>query len=261
MRTIKTGKELAEAALDAAKNHKTLYVMGCWGAPMTETNKTRWLREQPYNRRSDRAKKIQAADENTFGFDCVCLIKGLLWGWDGDPAENYGGAGYAVNGVPDLNDSAMIDACSQISGDFSDLLVGEAVWLPGHIGLYVGNGLAVEATPNWADGVQLTACNRDKEGYPRRNWLKHGRLPYVTYEGAPAPAGLEFPLLKVGSSGPCVKAVQLLLIGYGYSCGVYGADSQFGDQTRQAVLQFQKARALEVDGIVGPQTMKTLLGV
>ena len=121
-------------------------------------------------------------------------MRRLLWGWDADPEKSYGGAGYAVNGVPDLNDAAMIESCAQISTDFSDLLVGEAVWLPGHIGLYVGNGLAVEATPNWADGVQLTACNRDKAGYPRRNWVKHGRLPYVTYEGTPAPKGLEFPL-------------------------------------------------------------------
>lgn len=259
---IKTGKELAVAALDAANSHKTLYVMGCWGAPMTEENKARWLREQPYNRRATRSEKISSASADTFGFDCVNLIKGLLWDWNGDAEKSYGGAGYAINGVPDINEAAMIAACSQTSTDFSDILVGEVLWLPGHIGIYVGDGLAVEATPNWDDGVQITACNRDKTGYHRRNWTKHGRLPYVTYEGTLAQdEGLRFPLLQAGCSGPCVMALQLLLIGYGFSCGGCGADGQFGEQTRQAVLKFQTARNLEVDGIAGPETMKSLLGV
>ena len=29
--------------------------------------------------------------------------------------------------------------------------------------------------------MQITACNCDKPGYNRRNWSKHGKLPYVKY--------------------------------------------------------------------------------
>ncbi len=178
---ITTGKQLAEAALNVAKNYKTLYVMGCFGAPMTAANKKRYTKNNPYNTAADRVRMINAASADTFGFDCVCLIKGLLWGWSGDGSKSYGGAGYAVNGVPDIGADTMITKCSGVTTDFSKIEVGEAVWCKGHIGIYIGGGLAVECTPKWKNCVQVTACNCDKSGYNRRNWTKHGKLPYVTY--------------------------------------------------------------------------------
>ena len=51
---ITTGKELAAAVLDVANNYKTLYVMGCFGAPMTAANKTRYCKNNPYNTAADR---------------------------------------------------------------------------------------------------------------------------------------------------------------------------------------------------------------
>lgn len=254
---IKTAKDLASACLDAANNHTTLYVLGCWGAPMNDANKARWQQEQSYNRRPARAAKIAAASDDTFGFDCVCLIKGLLWGWSADKAMEYGGAGYQVNGVPDIDSGSMIAACRELSTDFSKIAVGEAVWMPGHIGIYVGDGLAVEATPIWADGVQVTACNCDKEGFHRRNWIKHGKLPYVRYEEDTAPS---CPLLKTGHKSEAVRALQWLLIGRGFSCGPDGADGEFGPNTKKAVLACQRHYGLETDGIAGPMTMGWLLG-
>jgi|GEM_PF-2925887 len=53
--------------------------------------------------------------------------------------------------------------------------------MSGHIGVYIGGGLAVECTPAWDDKVQITACNKTVYGYHRRNWTKHGKLPYITY--------------------------------------------------------------------------------
>lgn len=47
---IKTGKELAAAAEAVARNRKTLYVMGCFGAPLTAKNKTRYTQNHGYNR-------------------------------------------------------------------------------------------------------------------------------------------------------------------------------------------------------------------
>lgn len=67
--------------------------------------------------------------------------------------------------------------------------------------------------------------------------------------------------LKKGNKGASVKALQILLIGNGYSCGTYGADSSFGAATDNAVRNYQKANGLSVDGIVGPATWRKLLGV
>lgn len=180
---ISTGAQLAEKAIAVAKNYKTLYVMGCFGAPMTAANKTRYINHHSYNAQSSRKAMINAASADTFGFDCVCLIKGLLWGWNGDASKTYGGAGYAVNGVPDIGADSMIKVCKDVSTDFSKIEVGEAVWMEGHIGIYVGGGLAVECSPKWANKVQITACNNTRSGYNTRNWTKHGRLPYVSYTG------------------------------------------------------------------------------
>ena len=65
--------------------------------------------------------------------------------------------------------------------------------------------------------------------------------------------------LKNGSKGNSVKALQLLLIGNGCSCGSCGADGDFGSATLAAVKKFQKAKGLSVDGIVGAKTWTALL--
>lgn len=271
---IKTGRELAAACVDAARNHKTLYVMGCFGAPMTEANKQRYVAHHAYNRRSTSMKAIIAASDDTFGFDCVCLIKGLLWGWNGDMKHIYGGAKYASCSVPDLGADQMFNQCRDVSTDFTEIAVGEAVWLQGHIGVYIGDGLAVECTPAWDNCVQITAVHNigKKSGYNGRKWTKHGKLPYVTYEEtdepivpdcdtAPKPRLEGLPLLRKGSSGETVRALQILLIGNGISCGEYGADGEFGSDTENAVMAFQEDMDLEADGIVGPETWAALMGM
>lgn len=185
-----TNKELVNKLINIAKNYKTLYVMGCFGAPMTAENKTRYCDNHSYNKSADRQKMIKAATADTFGFDCVNLIKAVLWGWNGDKSKTYGGAKYATNGVPDVSADGMIAKCLNVSTNFSNIEVGEAVWCSGHIGVYIGDGLAVECTPSWKNCVQITACNCTKSGYNRRNWVKHGKLPYITYE-KPEPKKLE----------------------------------------------------------------------
>lgn len=72
---------------------------------------------------------------------------------------------------------------------------------------------------------------------------------------------MEMRNLKKGCKGEDVKALQILLIGRGYSCGKYGADGDFGSGTEKAVKAYQKDKKLEVDGIAGKQTMSSLLGV
>jgi murein L,D-transpeptidase YcbB/YkuD len=67
--------------------------------------------------------------------------------------------------------------------------------------------------------------------------------------------------LDKGAKGNSVKALQILLIGYGRSCGKSGADGDFGADTLKAVKAYQKAAGLDDDGIVGPATWSKLLGI
>lgn len=231
-----TNIELANKLKNIAKNYKTLYVMGCFGAPMTATNKKRYTQNHSYNKQAARTAMINAASADTFGFDCVCLIKGVLWGWSGDKNAIYGGATYASNGVPDIGADSMITVCKNVSTDFSRIEVGEAVWMEGHIGVYVGDGLAVECTPRWDNKVQITACNRNISGYNRRNWTKHGKLPYVTYTQQTTPPadktvkGIDVSKWQGDIDWNKVKAdgVKFAMIRLGYgsadgnSCGLDG---------------------------------------
>jgi hypothetical protein len=170
--------------IDIATNYKTLYVMGSFGSPMTEERKNYMFNHHPYNRLKGPMECIKKASSDTFGFDCVCLIKGVLWGWNGNKNASHGGAVYASNGVPDVNADGMIGLCDNLSSNFTNIIPGEAVWMPGHIGVYIGDGLCVECTPDWKNCVQITSCNCTKSGYNRRNWKKHGKLPFITYEKA-----------------------------------------------------------------------------
>ena len=273
---IKTGKELATACVNVAKNYKTLYVMGCFGAPMTASNKARYIQGYSYNQKATPKAKINAASADTFGFDCVCLIKGLLWGWNGSTGKIYGGAAYGANGVPDIGADQIINVCKNVSTNFSDIAVGELLWMKGHVGIYIGDGLAVESTPSWKNCVQITAVHNigQKSGYNGRSWTKHGKLPYVTYGAseetpvkvpAASTAKVEsvsaLPTLSKGSKGATVRALQILLIGNDCSCGDYGVDGDFGGGTKAAVMKFQHEHDLEEDGVVGPMTWAVLLGL
>ena len=237
---------------------------------MNEQNKDRYISALSFNRQTAREVKIKSATPSTFGFDCVCFIKGLLWGWSGDKAKVYGGATYTANGVPDIDADQMMNVCADVSEDFSNIQVGEVVWIPGHIGIYIGDGLTVECTHRWKDGVQITAVHNigTKSGYNGRTWTKHGKLPYVTYaaesntettKGANT-VNVELDVLKKGAKGDNVKALQHLLIGYGFPCGKTGVDGSFGGATLIAVRDFQKASGLAVDGSVGANTWNKLLG-
>lgn len=274
---IKTAAELAKACEDVAKNYKTLYVMGCFGSPLTGANVSRYCNNHTYNKQAHRTAMIKArANQNPpfFGFDCVCLIKGLLWGWSGDQAKTYGGATYASNGVPDIDANRMIRECSDVSTDFSNIQIGEVVWMQDHIGVYIGNGLAVECTPSWGNGVQITSCNTSKKGIHRRNWTKHGKLPYVEYSVESVEKSetikntesevciVEVKQLKKGSKGESVKALQRMLWAMGYELGNNNPiDGDFGSKTDGAVRAYQKKNGLTVDGVVGPKTWAKLLGV
>lgn len=72
---------------------------------------------------------------------------------------------------------------------------------------------------------------------------------------------VKVPVLRRGDKGPEVKAFQRHLIGYGYICGSKGADGSFGPATEAALKKYQTAHDLEVDGVRGPATFKSMNGL
>ena len=180
---IMSATTFIEKCIDIARNYKTLYVLGTWGWPASAKNKSRAISKNAWNATTARKTKINAAKADTFFFDCAGLIKGILWGWCGDVNRPYGGAGYAVNGVPDS--SSLIKLCKDVSTDFSNIVPGELLYLSGdmgHVGVYVGEGKVIECTPKWEDGVQMTYLGNI--GYNTghyRIWEQHGKLPWIDY--------------------------------------------------------------------------------
>ena len=63
-------------------------------------------------------------------------------------------------------------------------------------------------------------------------------------------------LVRTGNRGEDVKTLQTKLNALGYDCG--DVDGIFGAKTYAAVVAFQKAMGIGVDGIVGSQTWGAL---
>jgi len=177
-----TNTEFVNKAKAIAKL-KTLYVNGCFGDRLTASNKIRYINATSYNQRPERKTLIMNATEDTWGFDCNGLIKACTWGFSASNKQ-YGGSIYQSNGLKDTGEAQMI-AMSNPSTDFSKLeLPGSIVYMPGHIGIYIGDGLVIESTPSWNDGVQITACLNigNKPGYKGRKWTSWGKVPWIEYE-------------------------------------------------------------------------------
>lgn len=64
--------------------------------------------------------------------------------------------------------------------------------------------------------------------------------------------------LKLGDSGPAVEKLQKQLTNSGWPTWI---DGEFGSHTQKTVMLYQKANGLIVDGIVGPQTRRSLRNI
>ena len=61
--------------------------------------------------------------------------------------------------------------------------------------------------------------------------------------------------LTIGSRGSWVSQLQQKLISSGCPLPIYGVDGIYGNETANAVRQYQRKYGLAVDGIAGPQTL------
>lgn len=167
-------KEYVEKLLDIEKNFKTYYAWGAFGAPANSKNRKRY--DVPDTLSTD-----------TFLFDCSGFAyKALPWGWCGDKTKTYGGAQYQKYDL----DHPFDKVCESITADFSNILPAEVVYMPGHVGVYVGNGIVVECTSAWENKVLLSECTNTgiNTGLKhKRKWTSHGKLPFIKYEEADEP--------------------------------------------------------------------------
>jgi hypothetical protein len=243
-----------------ASEQKTVYAWGMFGSIVTRSRIEAKAKQYPYWYTANKISTIFAPlyQKSVWGFDCIGLIKGVLWGWNGDSSKVYGGAVYASNGVPDISADAMIDRCTSVSSSMTNISVGEYLWMKGHCGIYIGNGKVVESTPKWNNGVQVSSLSA-------RNWLKHGFLPFIEYEGREEVKNtvcVELAVLKKGSKGAEVKTLQRLLKAFGFKGKdgrVLDVDGSHGSNTDYALRSFQQAKGLAVDGICGKNSSSALL--
>ena len=168
---------------------------------------------------------------------------------------------------------------------FSTPAVGDQVFFYhsggiNHTGIVVGvtGGMVTVVEGNASDAVRkntYTVTSSYVNGFGRPNWeiFSSNSTPSVTTGENTKPSAPEqpkqetcsvtvtLPVIKYGDASLWVKLMQTALIGKGFNCGWYGADGEYGQQTKIALFQFQQKRGLETDNICGKATWKALLEI
>ena len=241
--------------------YKTVYASGTFGQKATPSTINAKAKQYPKWYSNSRVNYLLSLPDDTRMFDCCGLIKGVAWGFPDTV--------YTSNGCPDVNDQGLWNISKDKSEYFSKIQVGELLWMPGHVGLYIGNGKGIECTTAWENKVQITAVANigSIPGLHSRTWKGHAKLPFVSYDSEAKPEPVkpdysQYPVLSYGSRSEYVKILQKLLLDKGYDCK--GIDGVWGKNTNSAVLRFQRenkdiyGRQLKDDACVGPLTWGAL---
>lgn len=166
--TTKNAHDLAAYATHAWESGWG-YVWGTYGQVLTESMLDYKLQQYP-----DGVGKyedfIRANWLNGRATDCVGLIKG--YGWL-DPNELT--IKYGTNGMPDITANTMYHNAT-VSGPVSTIpdTPGLAVWMDGHIGIYIGGGEVIEAS-----GTKKGVVKTQLAGRGWTHWLE---VPYISYD-------------------------------------------------------------------------------
>lgn len=183
MAYLMTAAEFIEMAKKIEKT-ETAYMWGTYGRKITLALINAKVKQYRARYSAAYIEKLKKLIGKAFGWDCCGLIKGILWGWDG--VKNVP---YSVNGVPDTNVMGFYQRGENKSSDFSKIVPGAAVHLQTHVGIYIGNGLVIEATSAWESRVMITALANTGgvAGYRSRRWDSWYTLPWVDYSDAAEP--------------------------------------------------------------------------
>lgn len=182
--------------------------------------------------------------------------------WIGKMAADCSGGIVAAirTKIPTYTDRTANTFRSQFSeyGKISTIpeIPGLAVWRNGHIGIYEGNGYVLE--------FRGTAYGAVRTKLAERGFNYWGKIRDVDYGDAkidPTKWNV-YRLLKYTKpmlKGDDVKELQTRLNAAGFDCGKI--DGIFGKKTEAAVMAYQKAKKLAVDGKAGKNTITKLGGV
>ena len=248
--------------VQAAIDRKDGYIMGAKGQDPKKWGKTSWFYTQYDGNGYSRAQKDKALywrEHAQRVWDCNGLAEGIY--------EDY--TGVNINTKARFNYSDWCDPKGKGDIPVQYRVSGAAVFIHSssagyitHVGYLLRPVKADRPDDDWwvgeARGV-MYGCVATK--LSERNWNRWGWMTkYFDYGDDVPSTRLELGLrmLRNGYEGEDVQMLQTALIRLGYSCGSYGADGDFGDATEQAVMKFQKANGLSIDGIFGPNTLDAL---
>lgn len=133
--------------------------------------------------------------------------------------------------------------------DWQDSGAGDNQSVPDHVGIVelVSGSTITVIEGNYKDAVTRRYINVNSQNI--RGYIVP-RYDEEEPEHSPTVYG-PVSTIRKGSKGDAVKALQIALNAWGCSLEV---DGDFGNLTRNALVSFQTAQGIEVDGICGPQT-------
>lgn len=171
--------EFVKEAIQIADCTSTIYMQGGHGHSLTWNDTfNELIRDYSYNKKHEtelRQQFEQKKADHPFAFDCCGLIKGIVWGFNGDYKVYGGGTTYQSNGCLDEDAEGLFYNYGYNADSKMDTLVpGEMLYMKGHCGIYIGNGEVVESTPKWKGCAQRTKVSD-------RKWLKHCYLGFIDY--------------------------------------------------------------------------------
>lgn len=175
--------EFVKKLKELEKSKRIIYAWGMQGQLITSGSIEQKRKQYPYWYTPDRVAKLLKVKNKKFGMDCSGMIKSILWGFNFNAKSYLGGASYTSNNVPDINSTQLISNCYNVSKDFKKIEIGCLVHKKGHVGIYIGDGLAIECTSKWDNSVLISGLKNLCMMYngKSREWEKWGYLPYIDY--------------------------------------------------------------------------------
>lgn len=166
--TSKNAHDLVSYAVQAWENGWG-YVWGTYGNVLTESLLDYKIQQYPdgVGQYEDIIRARWLGGRVT---DCVGLIKGYGWLDPDTLAIQYG-----THGMPDIGANAMCQNAT-VKGPISTMpdIPGLAVWMEGHIGVYIGGGEVVEASGTSRGVVKTQLAGR--------GWTYWLEVPYINYD-------------------------------------------------------------------------------
>lgn len=164
-----------EATVAAASD---VYAKGCYGQKLTKTLLNAKRNQSKAMKAWYDARSAQDSQKSNYeylltklgyqGYDCVCAIKGILWG------ARPGKCGtYKSNSVPDVTADGMFRCCTGVTSDLTKMKTGMCIWMKGHVGVVAGKNTVYETSPKTGKLV--------KRSVKMQPWKKVGYLPWVDY--------------------------------------------------------------------------------